>query len=242
MTEIAWTPSDEYIANANVTRLMRTHGIATIADLRRRSVQDIEWFWDAVVKDLGIEFSTPYEGVLDDSGGPPWAKWFTGGRINLVWNCVDRWSHGPAKDQIALIGESETGATRGLTFADVRSRVDQVAAGVREAGVVKGDAVAVYMPMVPEAAIAAYAIMKIGAIYMPIFSGFAPSAVAARLRDASAKLLFTADGPWRRGQHGGMKPAGDAGAAQPPPGGRGGVRRNIGADEPTDRGPPRERG
>src|SRR2546423_9038051 len=195
MTEIAWTPSDEYIANANVTRLMRTHGIGSIDELRRRSVHDVEWYWDAVVKDLGIEFSTPYDTVLDDSEGAPWAKWFTGGRINLVWNCVDRWAHGPARDQIALIGESETGTTRGLTFADVRSQVDQVAAGLREAGIVKGDAGAVYMPMVPEAAIAAYAVMKLGAIYMPIFSGFAPSAVCPPPRGPSAKRGFTPGRP-----------------------------------------------
>src|SRR3954468_10202427 len=85
MTDLAWTPSDEYIANANVTRLMRTHGLETIDDLRRRSVQDVEWYWDAVVKDLGIEFSTPYEGVLDDSRGAPWATWFTGGGVTLAW-------------------------------------------------------------------------------------------------------------------------------------------------------------
>src|SRR5689334_12614602 len=202
MSDYAWTPGDDYVANANVTRLMRTHGLATIDDLRRRSVNDVEWFWDAVVKDLGIEFSTPYADVLDDSQGAPWAKWFTGGRINLVWNCVDRWSDGPSRHQIAVIGESETGNVRALTFADLRREVDMAAAGLREAGIGKGDAVAVYMPMVPEAVVAAYAIAKIGAIYMPIFSGFAPSAVAARLQDASAKLVFTADGTWRRGRHG----------------------------------------
>src|SRR3954470_16543977 len=236
MTDLAWTPSDEYIANANVTRLMRTHGLETIDDLRRRSVRDVEWYWDAVVKDLGIEFSTPYEGVLDDSQGTPWAKWFTGGRINLVWNCVDRWSGGPSKDQIAVIGESETGTSRVLTFAGLRREVDRVAAGLREAGVGKGDAVGVYMPMVPEAVVAAYAIAKIGAIYMPIFSGFAPSAVAARLQDASAKVLFTADGTWRRGKHGLMKQSADEAVAESPTVERVVVLRNIGEDVPMTEG------
>src|SRR4051812_13211551 len=236
MPDFAWTPSDDYVANANVTRLMRTHGLATIDDLRRRSVNDVEWFWDAVVKDLGIEFSTPYDDVLDDSQGTPWAKWFTGGRINLVWNCVDRWSGGPSKDQIAVIGESETGNTRALTFADLRREVDRVAAGLREAGVGKGDAVAVYMPMVPEAVVAAYAIAKIGAIYMPIFSGFAPSAVAARLQDANAKVVFTADGTWRRGRHGLMKPSADEAVAESPSVERVVVMRNIGEDAPMTEG------
>jgi len=236
MTDLAWTPSDEYIANANVTRLMRTHGLETIDDLRRRSVQDVEWYWDAVVKDLGIEFSTPYEGVLDDSRGAPWATWFTGGRINLVWNCVDRWSEGPSRDQIAVIGESETGTTYALTFADLRREVDLAAVGLRAAGVGKGDAVGVYMPMVPHAVIAAYAIAKIGAIYMPIFSGFAPSAVAARLQDGSAKVLFTADGTWRRGKHGLMKQSADEAVAESPTVERVVVLRNIGAEVPMTEG------
>src|SRR3954453_6910203 len=236
MADYAWTPSDDYVANANVTRLIRTHGLATIDDLRRRSVNDVEWFWDAVVKDLGIEFSTPYDDVLDDSQGTPWAKWFTGGRINLVWNCVDRWSYGPAKDQIAVIGESETGTPRVLTFAGLPREVDRVAAGLREAGVGKGDAVAVYMPMVPEAVVAAYAIAKIGAIYMPIFSGFAPSAVAAGLQDANAKVIFTADGTWRRGRHGLMKPSADEAVAESPSVERVVVMRNIGEDVPMTEG------
>src|SRR5256885_2170419 len=226
--DIAWTPTDDYVANANVTRFMRTHGIGTIDELRRRSVQDVEWFWDAVVKDLGIEFSTPYEQVLDDSRGAPWSTWFTGGRVNLVWNCVDRWSDGPAKDQIAVIGESETRTPRGLTFAGLRPELDPVAARPRAGRAGRGDAVGVYMPMVPEAVVAAYAIAKVGAIYMPIFSGFAPSAVAARLQDASAKLLFTADGTWRRGRHGLMKPAADEAVAESPTVERVVVLRNIG--------------
>src|SRR4051794_41978840 len=112
MPDYAWTPSDDYVANANVTRLMRTHGLATIDDLRRRSVNDVEWFWDAVVKDLGIEFSTPYDDVLDDSQGTPWAKWFTGGRINLGGECVGPRAGGASKDQIAGVGGGGTGNTR----------------------------------------------------------------------------------------------------------------------------------
>ena len=215
--ELAWQPTPEYVERANVTRFMRMVGVESIADLRRRSVQDVEWYWDAVVKDLQLEFATPYERVVDGSRGAPWATWFTGGRVNLVWNCVDRWAEREGvADQVALIGESETGEVRSLTFADLREKVDQVAAGLRALGVGKGDAVAVFMPMVPEAVIAAYAIAKLGAIYMPIFSGFAPAAVAARLQDAQAKVVFTADGTWRRGSHGLMKEAADEAVAASP--------------------------
>jgi acetyl-CoA synthetase len=236
MAELAWEPTPEYVERANVTRLMRAHGIESIDELRRRSVEDVEWYWNAAVQDLGIEFATPYSRVLDDSRGIPWATWFVGGRINLTAACVDRWARSDASGRIALIGESETGEARSLTFAELRGQVDAVAAALTEAGVGKGDAVGVFMPMVPEAVVAAYAIAKVGAIYMPIFSGFAPSAVAARLQDAEAKLLFTADGTWRRGKHGLMKEAADEAVAESPSVERVVVLENLGVDVPMTRG------
>jgi acetyl-CoA synthetase len=237
MTELAWEPTPDYVERANVTRLMRAHGIDSIGELRRRSVEDVAWYWDAAVKDLGIEFSTPYERVLDDSKGIAWTTWFVGGRVNLVWNCVDRWAHSnEARDRVALVGESETGAVRRLTFRELHREIDRAMAGLLEAGVRKGDAVGVYMPMVPEAVVAAYAIAKLGAIYMPIFSGFAPSAVAARLQDARAKLVFTADGTWRRGQKGLMKHAADEAVAECPTVERVVVLENLGEDVPMTAG------
>jgi acetyl-CoA synthetase len=236
MTDVAWRPTPEYVERANVTRLMRAHGIEDIGELRRRSVEDIAWYWDAVVKDLGLEFSTPYDAVLDTSRGVPWATWFTGGRINLVWNCVDRWAHSDAKDRPAIIGESESGEVSGLTFKQLHKRIDRVAAGLLDMGIEKGDAVGVFMPMRPEAAVAAYAVMKIGAIYLPIFSGFAASALAARLNDAGAKALITADGTWRRGKHGLMKPVADEAVAECPTIERVIVLENLGVDMPMTDG------
>ncbi|HEY1596586.1 MAG TPA: AMP-binding protein [Thermoleophilaceae bacterium] len=236
MTDVAWRPSPEYVERANVTRLMRAHGIADIGELRRRSVEDVEWYWDAVVKDLGLEFSTPYESVLDISRGVPWATWFTGGRINLVWNCVDRWAHSDAKDRPAIIGESETGEVSGLSFKQLHKKIDWLAAGLLEMGIQQGDAVGVFMPMRPEAAVAAYAVAKIGAIYMPIFSGFAASAVAARLNDAGAKALITADGTWRRGKHGLMKAVADEAVADCPTIEKVIVLENLGIDMPMTNG------
>jgi acetyl-CoA synthetase len=236
VTEVAWHPSPEYVERANVTRLMRAHGISDIATLRERAIDDVEWYWDSVVKDLGLEFTTPYENVLDTSKGIPWATWFGGGHINLTWNCVDRWAHSDAAERPAIIGESETGEVSGLTYKQLHKRVDRVAAGLLDMGIGKGDAVGVYMPMRPEAAVAAYAIAKIGAIYMPIFSGFAPSAVAARLNDAEAKALFTADGTWRRGKHGPMKQAADEAVAETPSIERVIVLENLGIDMPMTEG------
>jgi len=216
VAEVAWRPSPEYAENANVSRFMRKHGIGSIEEFRRRSIEESEWFWDAVVDDMGIEFTTPYERVLDSSGGIAWSKWFVGGRVNLTHNCVDRHALGDRGERPAIVSESEDGDVRTFTYAELKREVDAIAAGLRALGIEKGDPVAVFMPMVAEAVIAAYAIAKLGALYMPIFSGFAPSAVAARLQDARAKAIFTADGGLRRGSQALMKPAADEAVAEAP--------------------------
>jgi acetyl-CoA synthetase len=236
VAELAWRPTPEYVEDANVTRLMRAHGVESIGDLRRRSVEDMEWFWDAVVKDLGIEFTTPYERVLDSSEGPAWSEWFIGGRVNLTHNCVDRHVASGRGDHLAVIGEGEDGTVRLLTYAELRREVDAIAAGLRELGIGKGDPVAVFMPMVPEAVISAYAIAKLGAIYMPIFSGFAPQAVAARLQDARAKAVMTADGGYRRGSAALMKPAVDKAVAESPSVEHVVVFERLGSDVPMQSG------
>jgi acetyl-CoA synthetase len=233
----AWEPTPDYVERANVTRLMRAHGIASIDELRARSVADVAWFWDAAVKDLGIPFATPYERVLDDSRGIQWAQWFVGGHVNIASACVDRWLDDPeTAARTALIGESEDGPVRTLSFAELAAEVDALANALRAAGVGPGDGVGVFMPMVVEAVVSAYAIAKIGAIYLPIFSGFAPAAIASRLQDAEAKVVLTADGTWRRGKHGAMKPVCDEAVDQCPTVTRVVVLDNIGIDVPMTEG------
>src|SRR2546423_12140595 len=154
MSEFAWEPSPEYVERANVTRLMRAHGIETIDELRARSVADISWYWDAVVRDLGIPFAQTYEQVLDDSQGIQWCKWFVGGRVNLTSACVGRGTGAPElADRRALIAEAENGAVRTLTYGDLAREVDALAAALRADGVSKGDTIGVFMPMVAEAVI-----------------------------------------------------------------------------------------
>jgi acetyl-CoA synthetase len=217
MSRYAWEPTDEYVERANVTRLMRAYGIGDIDEMRARSVADIGWYWDAVVKDLEIPFATPYDSVLDDARGIEWTTWFAGGRVNLTSVCVDRWAADPARaDQPALVAEAEDGEVRTLTYRELAAEVDRLSHALRAAGITKGDSVGVFMPMVCEAVIAAYAVAKVGGIYLPIFSGFAPAAIAARLQDAEAKVVLTADGTWRRGKHGAMKPVCDEAVAQCP--------------------------
>lgn len=202
-----WRPSEAQVEHANVTRLMRAHGVTGIDALRRRSVDDPAWFWDAVVRDLDIPFSTPYREVFDDSRGIAWTTWFTGGRVNLTSACVGRWRDDPVRaDQPAIVAETEDGEVCRLSYRELAENVDRLANALRADGVRPGDVVGVFLPMVPEAAIAAYAIALIGAIYLPIFSGFAAGAVASRLQDAEAKMVITADGGLRRGRGAEMKP------------------------------------
>ena len=121
--------------------------------------------------------------------------------------CVDRWASEPRTiDAPALIAEDEDGAVRTLSFGELAAAVDRAAAGLRALGVRPGDAVGVFLPMVPEAVIAAYAIAKVGALWVPIFSGFAPGAVASRLQDAGCRVVVCADGTRRKGRTRLLKP------------------------------------
>lgn len=212
-----WRPSPAQVERANVTRLMRAHGVDGIGELRRRSVGDPAWFWDAVVRDLDIPFSTPYEEVLDESRGIAWTTWFTGGRVNIATACLGRWRDHPRRAGApAIVAETEDGEVRRLTYRELAAQVDRLAGALRADGVRPGDVVAVYLPMLPEAVVAAYAIALVGAIYLPVFSGFAAGAVASRLRDAEAVAVITADGGLRRGRGVAMKPALDEALAECP--------------------------
>ncbi|HYO61361.1 MAG TPA: AMP-binding protein, partial [Actinomycetota bacterium] len=216
MSDFVWTPTPEHIERAAVTRLMRRHGIDSYQELVRRSSEDVEWFWTAVVEDLGIDFFEPYETLLDTPDGPQWPRWFGGGRVNLAYNCVDRHAASGRAGDAALVWEGEDGAARTLTYADLDEAVNRAANGFAELGIGEGDAVGVYMPMVPEAVVAMYACAKLGAIYLPIFSGFGAPAIATRLQDAGAKALVTADGFYRRGSKVPMKATADEAVAASP--------------------------
>jgi acetyl-CoA synthetase len=197
MTTAAWYPGD--VAATNLGRFMAREGIATMADLRARSVAEPEWFWDAVVRFLGLEWFKPYRRVLDESRGFAFAEWFVGGELNLAHNCVDRHLARSA-DKLALTWEGENGDKRQLTYAELARETDALAFALTDRGIAAGDAVGIFMPMVPETAAAFFAIAKIGAVALPIFSGYAADAVAVRLADAGAKALITVDGCYRRGK------------------------------------------
>jgi acetyl-CoA synthetase len=200
MDKIVWKPTNDYVEKANITRFMKKYNIKDYNDLIKRSTDDIEWFWDAVMKDLNIEWFQPYEKVLDDSKGIQWAKWFIGGKINIVHNCLDRYAKSAKKNNIAITWENENSDVRKLTYEELYKEVNRFANALKELGVTKGDRVGIYMPMVPEIVIGFLAVIKIGAISIPIFSGFGGHALASRLDIAEAKILLTADGSVRRGK------------------------------------------
>ena len=200
MTDFIWSPGAEVVERANVTRLMRRHGIGHFDELVRRSQAEPEWFWPAAIDDMGLEFATPFERVFDDTNGPEWTTWFTGGRLNLAWNCVHRHARGPLADSPATVFAGENGDRSVLTFAELSESVTRFAEALVQLGVEPGDRVAYYLPMSPQAVIVSHACAHVGAIQVPVFSGFAAPAVAQRLADAQAKVLVTADGSLRRGR------------------------------------------
>jgi acetyl-CoA synthetase len=215
--EIVWRPAAADIEGTHLQRFMSQHGLASLDDLQRRSTTDIAWFTDAVLRYLDIRFQAPYHRVVDLARGPAWPRWCVGGQLNITLNCLDKYQTDPNQARRpAVIWEGEAGETRTLTYAELYESVNQCANLLRELGFGRGDAIGLYMPMVPEIVIALLAIVRIGGLVLPLFSGYGAGAIATRLNDAGARGLFTADGFFRRGQLVALKPVADEAAAQVP--------------------------
>ena len=169
------------------------------------------------MRDLGIPFSEPYTQVLDESRGPEWPRWFIGGRLNLTSACVERFADDPASaGREAIVWEGEEGAVRRFTYAELAREVGRLAEGLAELGVGPGDAVALLLPMVPEAIASLYAVASLGALAVPIFSGFSAPAVSTRLVDSGATVLITCDAFPRRGRPVPVKETADRAALDAP--------------------------
>lgn len=194
-----WIPSDRVVEHANTTRFAHAHDLADHAALLDRSLEDPEWFWDAVVTWLNLDFRTPYARVRDMSAGPEWTTWFVGGTLNLAWSCVGRHNTAEAAARTAVIAEREDGMVTTRTFGQLTDDVARLAGGLRTLGVAPGDRVALVMPMSVQAITAFYAIAWIGAVVVPVFSGFSAPAIASRLVDAEAVAVITVDAATRRG-------------------------------------------
>jgi acetyl-CoA synthetase len=178
-------PAPAFAAAANIN----DEGVYARADA------DPEAFWAQFAAEL--EWYTPWTQVLD--WNPPHAKWFVGGTLNASVNCVDRHVRGPRRNKAAIIWEGEAGERRTLTYFDLYRQVSQFGNALKSLGVKRGDRVAIYLPLVPELAIAMLACARIGAVHNVVFGGFSSQSLRDRINDAEAKVLITADGGWRRG-------------------------------------------
>jgi acetyl-CoA synthetase len=225
----AWRPSPAYLERSHLRRFLSTVGCDGLEALQARAVADPGWFWEAAARDIGVRFDPAPSSILDTSRGIEWASWFDGAGFNYVRMAVDE----PAAarpEEMALVWEGEDGEVRHFTRAQLRWAVDRAARAMAGLGVGRGDRVGIFLPMIPEAVIAVLAAGKLGAIYIPIFSGYGADAVASRLADCEATLLVTADGFARRGKPVPMKATADAALTAAPSVQRCLVVRRTGGD------------
>ena len=181
---------------------MRLRGIGTLGELRQASVHCHQWFWDEILRDMGLEWTRRYTQLRDSARGFPWTRWFIGGQINVTHNCVDRHVRDGHGAETALFYESDSGGegTRRLTFGELAELVNRCAAALRAAGVQRGDNVALYAPMQAATVVVLFAAMKIGARFVPIFCGYGEEALRERLELCEAKILFACRTLMRRGK------------------------------------------
>ncbi len=195
-------PDPAFAAQANAT-----------AELYEEAASDLVGFWDRQARER-LDWSMPYEQVLE--WDLPFAKWFTGGQLNVAYNCVDRHVERGLGDRVAYHWIGEPGETRTLTYSDLLRESSKAANALLELGVRTGDRVAIYMPMIPELPIAMLACARIGAPHTVVFGGFSAEALSGRINDCGAKVLITADGGWRRGRKVGLKHHADEAVADSP--------------------------
>ncbi|WP_306056698.1 AMP-binding protein [Natronococcus wangiae] len=217
--EVVHEPAEEFVESTNVYDFMGEYGIDDYEELIERTTtaldgvpeSGVDWFWDELVDYLGIEFYEDYETVRDDSEGPQFTDWYPGGELNVAHNVADRHAavDEERRNKVATIWEGEDGEIREVTYHELRRQSNQVANALEERGIETGDTVGLYMPMVPEVVSILYGCFKVGAIAVPIFSGFGVDAAATRIADSECSVLFTGDGFYRRGDPVYLKGAAD---------------------------------
>jgi len=199
-----WHPPKELVEESNVKAFMDAEGFSDYKQMVEKSTDDIEWWWSKAVEWLNVEWFKPYEKVYDMSKGIEWTDWFVNGRVNAAYNALDR--HRKKRNKLAFIWQGEDGEVRRYTYLELYREVNRLANALKAFGVGKGDVVALYLPMFPETVVTLFAAMKIGAIAMPIFSGYSSAAIQTRLADSDAKVVVTADASYRRGRAVPLKP------------------------------------
>jgi acetyl-CoA synthetase len=196
--DAAWRPSAHDLAESRLARFIRASGEADLSVLQRHAATDPTWFWGAAAEDIQVGWQRKPREVLDLSRGVEWARWWTGGAFNYAAAAVDPRAKADPNGE-AISWEGEDGQVRRLTNAELRTEVNRTAGMLAGLGVEAGDRVGIFLPLLPETVIAVLAVGRMGAIYTPIFSGYAGPAAASRLADCGARLLITADAFLRRG-------------------------------------------
>ncbi len=195
-----WTPSPEFIANSNMQVFLNQLGLDDYDDLMKMADEDPAEYFEQALKYGDVQFYKPYDQFVDRSGGKPWTRWCVGGKTNIVLNCIDRYRDTPTYDEPALLWEKETGESGQYSYREYDQEISKLAAGLKSIGIGRGDVVGIFMPSIAETYVAFFAILKLGAIVMPLFSGFGPQPLTTRINDGKAKAVITSDGTWRRGQ------------------------------------------
>ena len=189
----------ELTKDNNLIRFMKKNRIDTLEELLLKSIENIEWYWNAVNDDLGIKWRKPFDKVVDVQKGLPWCEWFVGGKCNIIDNVIQN-NINKHPNKIAFIFVNPDGIKKNLSFKDLDMMVNVFASALKDIGVKKGDVVGIYLPMKMESFVALYAISKLGAVHVPIFSGFGKSALEQRLIDSNSSYLITSDFFQRRGR------------------------------------------
>ena len=216
-SQFAWQPDDATMARAQLTRFISFCGCDSFDDLYQRSIRDIAWFTERLLHFLDLPFDQPYTQIVDLSHGIQFPRWCVGAQLNITKSCLDKWAEDDAMALApAVIWEGEEGASLTLSYGELLTEVERCAAGLRACGLQKGDAIGIHLPMSVETVIALLAINRIGAVAVPLFSGYGATAIAARLQDVGAKALFTCDGFPRRGKTVAIKKVADEAVAECP--------------------------
>ena len=214
-TGFAWTPTPAQVERSRLRSFMTKLGVDDLEQLNDVARRDPERFWLATIDDIGIGWQQRPTRMRDTSEGLPFTRWWSGGRLNLAGNAADRWAQSqPGRD--AVVWEGDDGAVRTWSYLELAAETARCANGLRELGVGPGDCVGLCLPMIPETVAIFLACAKVGAIVIPLFSGYGAGAIIARLQDCDAKVLVIADGFLRRGAAVTAKPVADEVAAQTP--------------------------
>ena len=196
--EIIWQPSKEQIENSKLTKFIQHCKLNNYDELEKKSFSDPGWLWDNVIKFSDLKFYKPYSKILDESKGTPWTRWCIGGKTNIVLNCIDRHKDKEFFKNTFIFAEREDGKESSITYKEFDKQISKVGNTLKINGFKKGDVIALYMPQFIETYIAYFAILKIGCVVLPLFSGYGSKAVIERLNIAKAKGIFTVEKTFRK--------------------------------------------